>query len=1152
MMSTLVSMLSQRAASAAGNKGFRFITRSDEEGEQLSFRQVDHRARQIGAHLQARFEPGKSVLLLLPPGLDYVVAFFGCLYGGMVPIPAYPIRRNRSSDRLVMIAQHAKPALVISSRAGTEKSKDASSNTRILEGMPWLDIEDITTSADAWSDPAASPSDPACIQYTSGSTSNPRGVVLTHANILHNAATVYARCHHSEDSQGVIWLPPYHDMGLFSGIVQPVFAGFPIVLMPPASFLWNPMLWLQAITKYRGTTSAGPNFAYDLCVRKVQPRELATLDLSSWSSAVCGAEPVHAEVLERFNRTFAPVNFRASALNACYGLAEATLYVSGPNTLRGSRIVPFDREALERNRAIESSGQTNTVVRLVGCGEPADGQRVLIVDPHELKPVDDGAVGEIWLQGDNLAARYLSDEDATRTLLNAHLANGDGPYTRTGDLGFFHDDELFVTGRIKDMMIIAGRNIYPQDIEQTVEASQSVFEPGAVVAFELSGGATGALGIVAELKKPLEPAHKNEIELAVKAAVLAEHDLSIQKLVFLRKGELPKTSSGKKMRQQMREITMRKIEALQTYNMFVGEWEPIEAGVSQGKLSDGIVWIFADASGAAHEIVPHLVSTGVRCVWLSRDGTAGAASGLDVHEVAHDAHDLSVFDARIKELAQTHPPSSIVFAWGIDSVTAPGEVDAVLWVDLSNTFLTMIKSIIRHVSGRLPSIRVLTRNAEQVGDENQRLMSAWQAALQAIGSTAAIEYPDVVCRSIDLDNAAVGFERNQNNERAAELILAGGSEERVAIRSGMAFGWRLQEIGKGKVPAPRLDTSLKLKPGATYVLSGGLGELGLRLAADMVARGARRLVLIGRTPPTGDRLAKIEALRAQGVAIVFEQADVGQKEQLAGVFERLAERGAVVAGVVHMAGDFDDTPIIELGPEILRPVLAGRSIGAWNLHQATERADLDFFIAFSSSVAVLGAPGQAAYAASNMVLDALCQWRFANGLPALSVNWGPWATDEDVGRDLIRSIAPAQGFYLLWHLAAEPLAQVTVLPFDVRHMLSFFPNAGERSAFKALIDDAEIVNKKYGRGPKPIVTARTETERVVSSVIKQALALEEVSMDDGFFELGGDSVVAGGVINRISAIFGVDIGLEDAIEAMNVAALAALVDRLIEEQTETS
>lgn len=545
---SLVEMLQTRSAKDPDRIIYRFLNYYENDRiieNEITYSGLDRNARCIAQWFQERGAAGERALLLYPPGLDYISAFFGCLYSGVIAVPAYPPLSPKLIPRIESIVSNAgaKFIMTISPIMNLIRSKmDAKSN---LHSMEWFTTD--TVDSGSWADyrDIRIPGDStAFLQYTSGSTSSPKGVVLTHDNLLHNEHIIKNSFECNTDSVCVIWLPPYHDMGLIGGILQPVYADFPCNLLSPMDFLQKPVRWLQAITKYRGTVSGGPNFAYELCNRKVTDHELEALDLSSWDLAFNGAEPIRVEVIDEFVKKFSPSGFSDRAIYPCYGLAESTLIVSGGRKYDPPVVEKFDRTSIENNSAVTSD---DGAMVLVGCGRALEDGTIMIVDPDTFDECNEQTVGEIWISGPSVAEGYWRlDRSESGRIFNAFTKNFGGPFLRTGDLGFLKKGELFVTGRLKDMIIIRGRNYYPHDIEYTVERSHSALRNGCCAAFSVDHEGDEKLVVVQEIKSGLdENFNAEEVLAAISRSVSEQHELSVFSTVLIRSGSIPKTSSGK-------------------------------------------------------------------------------------------------------------------------------------------------------------------------------------------------------------------------------------------------------------------------------------------------------------------------------------------------------------------------------------------------------------------------------------------------------------------------------------------------------------------------------------------------------------------------------------------------------------------------------
>ncbi|WP_067798497.1 non-ribosomal peptide synthetase [Actinomadura formosensis] len=548
------SLLRARAAERPDGIAYVFLGAGDAE-DSVTYRELDRRARALAVRFRDCADPGERALLLCPPGREYVESFFGCLYAGLIAVPAYPPRGARDAERVAGIAGDCTPALVVHGSGGAPEFPDGPAGAAFAHLPRAAADEGSDADADLWTGPAEDADAVAFLQYTSGSTATPRGVVLHHRHLLHNTAVVARVFGLGPQDRSVSWLPPYHDMGLIGGILQPLYSGFPGALMPPMAFLRDPAAWLRAISRTGTTISTAPTFAYEECVRRVPDEALDDLDLSRWHHALVGAEPVHAETLGRFARRFAACGFDGSAFFPCYGLAEATLFVTGPERGTGARATAFAKDALAAGRAVEAHATTgapedrqddsSAVQTLVACGHVRDPDSVLIVDPRTRRAVEPGTVGEIWVNGPTVARGYWGRPADTDRLFRARLAGDERTFLRTGDLGFEHDGDVYIAGRSKDLIVVRGRNLYPQDLEAIAQKAHPALRPNRLIAFGVEEpGAGEQVVLVCEAAGP-EARDRDGILDAVSRAVATESGVRLADVVIVGGGKVPRTSSGK-------------------------------------------------------------------------------------------------------------------------------------------------------------------------------------------------------------------------------------------------------------------------------------------------------------------------------------------------------------------------------------------------------------------------------------------------------------------------------------------------------------------------------------------------------------------------------------------------------------------------------
>ena len=559
-MNNMIDLLRARADAHPGCVAYTFLESGEHALNSLTWAAVDSRSRALGAAIAARVEPGARVLIMLPPGIDFVPALFGVLYAGAVAIPTYPpsgARADRTSTRIRGMVADAGVTLVVSCSALYARRGTLESMIPELAGVPWVDIEGVGDSAsEAWRDPMTPSSAIALLQYTSGSTATPRGVMVSHGNLLHNLALSARLAAYGSDSVSVSWLPVNHDMGLINGVMQGVYSGCPTIQMAPAAFLQRPARWLQAISRFGATHSGGPNFAYDLCARRVSGEDREGLDLSSWRLAYNASEPVRRSTMEHFMRSFGQCGFRWTSFRPGYGLAESTLVVTGD--FAGSPPV-FHSAGQEPSGCSDTAPQPRAA--WVSSGVSTGAMRIRIVDPVTLHCQADGEIGEIWVAGDSVALGYWNKPRESAATFRAFIAGthegpvtseADGPYLRTGDLGCISRGHLFVTGRIKDVLIVRGMKHYPHDIEATAERSHPALRPGCCAAFAVEREGEERVAMVAEIDprfmSAAETAAGTHTISAIRHAVAEAHQVSLHAIALVAAGALPKTTSGKLQR----------------------------------------------------------------------------------------------------------------------------------------------------------------------------------------------------------------------------------------------------------------------------------------------------------------------------------------------------------------------------------------------------------------------------------------------------------------------------------------------------------------------------------------------------------------------------------------------------------------------------
>ncbi len=582
---TLAELFTYRCEQAGGGLAYASLKDTAAIDRQLTWVELAGEVNVLATALGARVEPGTRVLLMYPSGLEVVVAFWACIQAGLVPAPAPapdPIRRKHSLSRLQAILDDAQATLVLTT-AGIQASCAEQSLVATDRQVHWLATDQPTGEGGRSLENRSPISDLAYLQYTSGSTATPRGVMISHRNVLAQCEAIRQTAGVDTESRSLCWLPYFHDYGLVHGILAPLYAGIPAFLLSPLTFLRRPLRWLEAIDRWDITHSGAPSFAYDACVKAYQKLPGWSGDLARWAVASCGAEPIHHRTINTFTQVFAPHGFKRNAFMPAYGLAEATLVVSSTSRSESPHMITVDSAALESHRVEPRSPDKAGVRELVGCGRPLPGSQVIIVEPGNGVECTAGQVGEIWVSGPSVASGYWRRAETTAEAFNAHVSGRPAEhFLRTGDLGFLSEGQVVITGRLKDLIILNGRNIYPQDLEAAVDACHPDSRNGGCVAFSVEVDEVERLIMVLEVDRQ-QDLRAEEVATAVRVTLAERFEVPVWGVVLVRRGAIPKTSSGKVQRQACRKAYLEQSLAVVATQMLL----PDEAAAGSSSGSDG-------------------------------------------------------------------------------------------------------------------------------------------------------------------------------------------------------------------------------------------------------------------------------------------------------------------------------------------------------------------------------------------------------------------------------------------------------------------------------------------------------------------------------------------------------------------------------------
>ena len=580
--SNLVELSRHQAAQRGDKTSYIFLADNETRESQCTYRELDQKAKAIAALLQSLKLSGERALLIYPPGLDFIYAFFGCLYAGVIAVPIYPPMNRQMMSNIKPIISDSDPVAILTTNKISVTLKMAKPiqsignkfifriiDKSIDKFFPQLNLlknkdrKIIATDeidpdlSQLWQKSDINSDSLAFLQYTSGSTSKPKGVMISHGNILHNQNLIQEYFRQPSKPVFVSWLPQYHDMGLIGNILHPFYMGGKSIIISPFSFLKKPLIWLSAISKFKAYTSGGPNFGYELCVRKIRAEDKQHLDLSSWKVAYNGAEPIRPSTLEKFTKFFAECGFQESAFYPCYGLAEGTLIATGAKKNDKLAYLALDKKELNDGLVKCANSAYLNNAKIMGTGVAFNRQKIRVVDPENCNPVGDNKIGEIWISGPSVAQGYWNNKEATRDTFQARIRNSEErAFLRTGDLGFLREGELFITGRIKDLIIIRGQNYYPQDIEYTTEDTNTKLRKGCSAAFSVEADGQEKLVIVCEIRKKEKKAELKSIAAGIHNAILQNHGIAAYQIVLIKAKTIPKTTSGKIQRKKCKMLLL--------------------------------------------------------------------------------------------------------------------------------------------------------------------------------------------------------------------------------------------------------------------------------------------------------------------------------------------------------------------------------------------------------------------------------------------------------------------------------------------------------------------------------------------------------------------------------------------------------------------
>lgn len=560
-LTTIADIVAFRAENEPEKEAFTYLIDGENESINWNYRDLKNAVAYVSNEISNKFKKNDRILLMFEPGLAFIAAYLATISCGAIAVPCHPPMGSRQIKRLLDMIQNCQPSVILYSDFIQKSSPQLSQFTSMAQAMG-IQLVAVDVPANPveqkWLRPELNPDDLAMLQYTSASTGNPKGVMVTQENLVKNCAAIYHWLGEHPARKGCIWLPPYHDMGLLGGIMQPLYAGFPLVFMSPMHFVQKPLRWLKALSDHRLTTTGAPNFALQLCVDEVSEEDIekANLDLSCVREIFCGSEPINPQTVAAFEKKYREYGLSKTALNPCYGLAEATLFVSGKPALHSLKTSTFSMQNIDMGK-VESPVNLSDERNIVSCGLAGKELDIRIVNPETHELLTENNVGEVWISGPSIAKGYWRQKELTETAFGNTIEGIDGSFYRTGDLGFFSTNELYITGRIKEVVIIRGRNLYPQDIERCALSSSDLLSNSMAAAFAVPGEATENLVLVIACRQNMDESSMADIRVKIENAIRNEFNVTPFHIHIGPRKTIPRTTSGKIQRTACKDLYLK-------------------------------------------------------------------------------------------------------------------------------------------------------------------------------------------------------------------------------------------------------------------------------------------------------------------------------------------------------------------------------------------------------------------------------------------------------------------------------------------------------------------------------------------------------------------------------------------------------------------
>ncbi len=1172
---SILGYLEEHVTNFPSHLAYCFLSQGGKKETRLTYIQLQNRTRAIASRVQAICKRGDRVLLLFSDGLEMITGFLGCLQAGAVAVPLELPKVGGSLEFASSVGADTEANLVLTSREVQERLSKLPNADQRLQRIPWINTDQVEDEEATGFVANLIPGESlAFLQYTSGSTGRPHGVMVTHKNLLHNQLLIAAGFGFNAESVCACWMPTFHTLGLVVHVLASLYHRVPCYLMSRHDFTQNPFSWLELISRKRVTISGGPNFAYELCVSRVGDEETKNLDLSCWKTAICGGEAVKATTIDRFFKKFRSCGFRKEAFHSSFGLSEATGFATGYGPVRVPTILHLERAELLESRVVHRNPSNANVISLVGNGMAMLDEALLIVDPETRTPCEPCKIGEVWLRSPSVSGGYWRNPSDTEQVFQGFLAsNQEGPYLRTGNLGFLENSELFLCGRLSDFVIVRGRNIHLRDVEECAEKSHPTIKTNGTAAFCIEKDGEEHIALVCEVTKKYQSDWDEAIE-SVYNTTARELEVTIWGVALVESGTIPRTPTGKIQRFAARSAFLEhSLSELKRWTRKEDTQRPKDYGshpaIVQRRVEDGLLWEYELSWRRRYLLEQTKLHEGSIITWWIVGGEESLRNNLaeELRRVGFICQMLSLENedneksfARLLWAVEENANQSAIICLVPNSLEerTPGQ-----GADRIINFYKLVQEL-NLKADRIEILAFITRGGCSAPERQEVL--PFHSSVVGMANTIHLEFPILNMRVIDLEPHLSDSEASQ--VLAKELLLEKDAFL-LAISNENRYVPVLEERASCMMTYPALregndvmTLEQLIEPTKSYLVYAPFDERGKFVAQWLLKMGVKKLYLVCYEEVLDPSTRA--SLVAQGVEVIsapdIEQDGERFMAQVAKVVQNASIQGVFALPQIILGDDWESG---------YRPGLALLLKHFGDLQKQFSSSSLDFWISFSSAASILGAPGLGTFTALNACADGLAFSCRSFSRMVWTLHWGSWqTTDTDLENDVpnvetshsISFLDPTKALERLGSLRKNEFLQRLILPFDLKSLLRFFPEADtrENTIFSELRTDSlewdspEPITYQRRLNERELVEPRNELEGTLASIFRSTLRINRVGIRDSFSDLGGDSLLTVELLIQINKRFGLDIRLSEYTDVVTVEAIAHHIEVILEGKRKSS